>query len=434
VPLSRRTKLIWLVVLAAGSSYYYFGLLLPRVRTVRSAQGLYGPNSYGGDFYPIWLTTRELLALRTNPYTPGMTRHIQLGLYGRLLSPLNPYDPPPNYRAFSYPLYVDLLAAPCAGMAFSGVQLIGAFLGPLLLAGSVILWSRALRIPPGSGFLAVTVVLTLTSYAGLESLYALQPALGVSFFLAAGMAALRSGKLALAGVFLALAAIKPHLIVILAVALILWGFYDWNSRKGLLAGFGATLLLLVVASSAIIPRWLEDWWRALQEYRQYTEPPLVQLVLGKFAGGIAAVLLLALAGKVCWMAVRESVNSSRFWLAVAMVLAVTVALLPTGGAVYDQLILLPGFLWIYGPGIDRGQQSKARLGWMGLLVLSWQWLAALAVVLAAVLWTGLRDNEFAIVLPLRTAAALPFVVLALLFLAAVNFGTNRRIQPLPSAG
>ena len=33
-----------------------------------------GPYDYGGDFYPIWLTGRELLFHGKNPYTQEMTR------------------------------------------------------------------------------------------------------------------------------------------------------------------------------------------------------------------------------------------------------------------------------------------------------------------------------------------------------------------------
>jgi len=434
VRLSRRSRLILLAVLAAGTSYFYFGLLLPQVRAVRTARHLYGPYSYGGDFYPVWLSSRELLASRHTPYNQETTRQIQVAVFGRALDPHNPNDPPPDYRAFSYPLYVDLLAAPCALLSFPAVQTVGSFLGPLLAVGSIVLWFYAVGIAARGGLLAIVVVLTLISYPVLEALYALQPALAVSFLLAAGMAALRSGKFAFAGVLLALAAIKPQLIVLLALALLLWSLRDWKSRKGFAAGFAGTLLVLVVSSYAVLPGWPADWWRALVEYRQYTEPPLAQLVLGKFAGGFAALLLLALAARVCWLARRETAQSSGFWLAVTIVLAVAVVLVPTGGAVYDHLVLLPGILWLFCPGADHGTHALGPIRWLGWLVLSWQWVAAAGVAVAALLWANLRHNQFAILLPLRTAAALPFVILAMLFLAALNPGANRRTQPSPDAG
>ena len=62
--------LILAFLLALGTSYYYFDLLLPRARLRDAANDMIGPYAYGGDFYPIWLTGRELLFHRSNPYTP----------------------------------------------------------------------------------------------------------------------------------------------------------------------------------------------------------------------------------------------------------------------------------------------------------------------------------------------------------------------------
>ena len=70
--------------------YYYEHLFLARVVAVRNAESLGGGYFFGNDFYPVWLTSRELLRARRDPYTLEMTRDIQVGLYGRPLDPNRP--------------------------------------------------------------------------------------------------------------------------------------------------------------------------------------------------------------------------------------------------------------------------------------------------------------------------------------------------------
>src|ERR1700729_1431690 len=131
------------LLLALGSSYYYFDLLLPRARLQDAANEMVGPYDYGGDFYPIWLTGRELFFQGKNPYTQEMTRAIQTGLFGRPMDPRRPADPPTDFRAFAYPLYADLLAAPLLPFRFEAVRVVlGVFL-PVLTAGALLQWLQA---------------------------------------------------------------------------------------------------------------------------------------------------------------------------------------------------------------------------------------------------------------------------------------------------
>src|ERR1700756_4346213 len=134
-----RPKISWTltILLSAGMAYYYFGLLIPHVRAVHAMHHLDGGYYYAGDLYPIWLTTHELLVHHRNPYTDAITHEIQVGLYGRALEPHQPGDPPPHYRAFSYPLYADVLGMPFAWLSFPEVQWLLAFLSPALIAASV---------------------------------------------------------------------------------------------------------------------------------------------------------------------------------------------------------------------------------------------------------------------------------------------------------
>src|ERR1700686_3163224 len=119
----RRQGVILLLsaVCAAGMAYYHFCLFVPRAMEVRAAQGFGNGYSFGADFYPIWLTAREALLHHRQPYSPEMTRQIQIGLFGRSLDRSNPAAPL-DYRAFAYPAFVDLLFWPLALLPFSVVR------------------------------------------------------------------------------------------------------------------------------------------------------------------------------------------------------------------------------------------------------------------------------------------------------------------------
>jgi hypothetical protein len=100
----------------------------------------------------------------------------------------------------------------------------------------------------------------------------------------------------------------------------------------------------------------------------------------------------------------------------SFVLGVTVILAPTGGAVYDQVILLPAILWL---GLRRVEILNASrplrvLALAAMVALCWQWITACGVAFASVFWPARASNPAVLVFPTRMAASLPFVLLALL--------------------
>lgn len=418
-------------VLAAGMTYYYFGLLIPQVRAVHALHQLDGGYYYGGDLYPIWFTTRELLLHHRNPYTSEMTRDIQVGLFGRALDPRRPGDPPEHYRAFSYPLYTDVIGTPLTWLSFRQVQFALSLASPVLVAVGVWLWLVAFELRPSVAATTALSLLALTSYAALEAIFAQQPAILVGAALAAMGAALKRERYMLAGVCLALAAIKPQLMLLLAVWLMVWAVSDWGRRKTLIFGFVLTFAVLLGASQLVLPGWFFDWWTALKEYRQYTEPPLVQFVLGKWVGGVVELVLLALGAGLCWQTRRAAAMSQEFALTLSLATAITIATLPTGGAVYDHILLLPAILWLYS-GRDQVLRAGRALRVfvvLGLVALAWQWIAACAVVVLVWLMPAWRNAGELLVFPLRGAAPFPFAVLAsLLYFAIGMLRRDERVE------
>ena len=375
-----------------------------------------GPYGFGGDFYPIWLTGRALLFHGTNPYTQETTRAIQTALFGRPMDPRRPADPPTDFRAFAYPLYADLLAAPFLTFRLEAVRIVLGLLLPVLTMGGLLLWLQAFGWKVSSRALATAIILFLTSYPVLEGLYALQAGLLVGAALALSVASIVRGRMVLAGALLALASVKPQLMWLLGLWLLVWAVSDWARRKGLALGFLVTMLLLFLASQLVLPGWLGGWWGSMAGYSRYTLPPLTQLVLGRFLGTVAGLAMLMLTAAFCWSTRREPATSARFSLAVSLVLAVTVILEPTGGAVYDQVVLIPAIVWlaIRHAEIRKASRPMRMLAIVAVFAICWQWVSASGVALASLFLPGPASKPAVLVLPARMAAPLPFVLLALL--------------------
>lgn len=420
---SPRTRTLILTLLVAiGTSYYYFGLLLPRSHMRDVVNEMVGCCSFGGDFYPIWLTGRELIRHHINPYTQQMTQEIQVGLYGRVMDPARPADPPTDFRAFAYPLYTDLLAGPLLPFSFRVVRILLGISLPLLTAAGLIWWLRAFRVEVSPGTLTIAIILLLVSYPVLEGLYALQAGLLVGAALAASVTSLARGRYLLAGILQALSSVKPQLIWLLALWLLLWASGDFKRRKNFILGFSLALALLALVSQIVLPGWFAGWWHALVGYSHYTLPPLTQLVLGRFPGIVLGLLLLALTLGLCWKTRRFPAGSGSFSLTTSFALAVTVMLAPTGGAVYDQVILVPAIccLSLRRAEILNASRPIRVLALAALFTLGWQWVVACAVAVGSVLFPSWTRSPEILVLPTRMAAPVPFALLALLSFFAVG--------------
>src|SRR5258708_37842538 len=187
--------LVLAMLFATGMIYYHLGLLGPMVWEVRAIKGLGNGYSFGNDFYPIWLTSREALLYHRNPYSEGMTREIQIGLFGRPIDGRNPSDPPADYRAFAYPAFTDLLFWPLALLPFPVVRVGLAVVLPMLTATSIVLWLRALGFRAGPVLLAIIILLTRSRYAVLEALFPSHPGIVVRFLLAGSLSPLLCSSL-----------------------------------------------------------------------------------------------------------------------------------------------------------------------------------------------------------------------------------------------
>src|ERR1700751_1937480 len=256
-----------LVLLSLGMAFYFFGLLLPQVRSGMRLQNRAGGYFCGNDLYPIWLTTGELLAHRTNPYTPSMEHRIETGLYARPLDRSNSVDAGVNFRGFSYPLYTDVLAIPISLVSFRTVRTVLMAVFPILIILTVRWWAAGMGVTFSQVELMGAALLTIFSVQVLEGFWALQPSMIVGALLAFGSVALRRNHLLFAGISIALCAIKPQLISLLILWLLLWACSDWIHRRRFVFSLALSGIVLLALAEVWLPRWWMGWWHQLPNYR-----------------------------------------------------------------------------------------------------------------------------------------------------------------------
>lgn len=422
----RRTQIVPALALAlacvgaASMVYYHLGLFIPRALQVRTSIGLGNGYSFGDDFYPIWLTTRESRLGYRDIYSYETTRLIQIGLFGRPMEPHRKSDPPIEYRQYSYPAFTNLILWPSALLDFPRLRMALTLLLPTLTALSVWMWLKALRWKIHPMWVATIMVLTLSTYQLLEAFFALQPGLFVGFFLAAAALAIRSNRLMLAGALCALTLIKPQVTMLAILYLLLWSLSD-RSRARFWQGFLVVTSALMICSVAVWPHWIGQWIRVLLGYHNYAMPPLINILLGPSVPGYIAPALIAVIGAlaigIAWRNRRAAQDSSRFWFTLSVVLAITTITLLPGQAIYDHLILIPGILLLlrYSRELAKVGRIGRALLVAGALVLAWPWVSAFVLLIIRP-WLS-PDTFYAVpifALPMRTAASLPFAVVVLL--------------------
>ncbi len=412
-----RLGLLLALLFAASMWFYVQRVLVPYQKADAAAHGR--PRGNLSDLYPRWLGTRELLLHHRDPYSPEVTREIQSGYYGRPLDP-GRIDDPKDQQGFAYPLHVIFLLAPTIGLPFPVVQTGFRWLLVTLTPASVLLWLRVLRWRPSVASTAILIVLTFGSYAVVQGIKLQQLTLVVSALLAGCAAALVAGHFSLAGFLLALATIKPQLALPIAGWLMLWAVSDWRRRQLLVWSFALTTTIFLAASEYVLPGWMAEFRSAVAAYRQYTggAGSLLDVLTTQWLGKIiaaAAVIAVAVKG---WQVRHEPHDSAAFSAMLALVLAVTLVIVPSF-APYNQILLLPAVFMIAISWRDlwsRGGLTRMACG-VGLLVVVWPWLASCGLMLASQ-YLAASSVQRAWAAPLYTSLGIPLVVLGLLSVCA----------------
>jgi hypothetical protein len=379
------------------------------------------PRGNLSDLYPRWLGARELLLHGRNPYSREINLETQKGYYGRLLDASRP-DDPKDQQGFAYPVYVVFILAPLIRLSFHDVQIIFRWLLIGVTAGNILLWLRALRwrLPPLA--VAIAMVLTLGSVPAVQGIKLQQLSLLVAALLAGSGACVASGYLFSGGAILALATIKPQLTWPVIAWLLVWTFSDWKARRRLIVGFTATMGVLFIGAEIVLPGWWRMFLQAIRQYHEYTHnesvlDELFNWMVGRFGGDVLAVLAVLMAGLALWTVRKQPASSAEFGRALALVLALTVLIVPMY-APYNQVLLLPAILSLVKerPVLVRSSRAARIVYAAAALALAWQWIASTGLT---VTWFASPGEALKMwKLPFYATFTLPVLVFALALLSA----------------
>jgi hypothetical protein len=374
------------------------------------------PRGNFSDLYPQWIGARELLLHGRDPYSPEVTRQIQEGYYGRALDPNKPGDPE-DQQAFAYPVYVVFYLAPTIRFPFETVRrgFFWVLLGLTLV--TVWLWLGVLRYAVPLGTKLIFMVLTIGSLTVMQGLKLQQLTLLVAAMGAAGVALLVAGRPIVAGVVLALATIKPQLVLPLLLWLALWSLGDLRRRYRWVVSFLIVMTILCVASELLLPHWIVRFWHAVVAYRQYAKGiPVLEMILPTWWGRVLELLFAAMTALTCLRWFRHAENTAAFQACTCLAMSASVLLVPKF-ALYNQVLLLPAILLIV-----RDRRMIWREGVINRIMLvvvavslAWIWLAGM--VLAGLSFIVRAEVvEKAWMVPLVTLPQIPAAVTALLLL------------------
>jgi hypothetical protein len=416
-----KTGVVLALLCAASMWYYVARVLVPYQRS--DAVAHQRPRGNLSDLYPRWLGARELLLHHRNPYSPEVTREIQVGYYGRALDPQHEGDPK-DQQAFAYPVYVAFLLAPTLGLPFETVMTGFKWVLILLTAASVLLWLSAIDWHPGLAIKGILAILILGTFPAIQGFKLQQLSLVVAALVAASAALLVSRHFFAAGILLSLSTIKPQLVLPLLLCLLLWTASNWSRRQRLLWGFALGMAVLVGGAEIVLPGWFGDFLAATRDYQRYTGGrSLLDTLLSPALGRIAALAALLLLLAVAWRLRRAEVGSREFSLLLAAALAITLVVIPMF-APYNQLLLLPAVFLVVRewPELWKdGALSKAACV-LTVVIVGWPWFAALGLTLASLAMPAVSvQRGWAI--PLYTSLGIPLVLIVQL--ASLLAGAER---------
>jgi hypothetical protein len=403
-----------LSLFAAVSAVCYFELVLKPYQVAESAaRGI--PRGNLSDLYPRWVGARELLLHHRDPYGADLTREIQAGYYGRPLDPARPNDPK-DQQAFAYPAYVVFVLAPTVGLPFVVVERTFLVVLILLTAASVLWWLRALAWHVSAWTKLVWIIFTLGCFPAIQGFKLQQLTLLVAALMALAMVAIARRHFVLAGVLLALATIKPQLVVLVVAWLCIWVAGNWRERRAVILSFAASMALLIGGSEILLPGWIGKFRAASADYYRYTGGgrSVLDVLLSPGVGRVLAVVLAAGVLVLLWKVRHAGETSPEFHWAQSLVLAATLAIIPMF-ATYNQLLLLPALMMIVRAARLLSAQSRVSRFLLGTTALAvfWPWLSAAALAIALLLLPA-AVVERAWMVPLFTSLWIPVIVLAVM--------------------
>jgi hypothetical protein len=325
----------------------------------------------GEGFSIQWISIRSLVTAGNSPYSDLVTTQIQETVKEEIIfSGGNP----PRYTS---PLYSGVIILPftllenrtLAHALWLTVQLVIIFM-ILVLGLKLTAWKPAwYTFFPFLLFTIMSYHVVMPWLDGGLSIWA-------SLFLVLAFLAIYNNRNEVGGIFLALAAIQPQMVVLSVVFILIWAASQ--RRKLLILWFFITVIFLSIIGLLLVPDWIIQYIRLLYNFQQNfsTATPGVLFSntwpglgkqLGWMVSGVSAVILII----EWWQALRKDFRWFLWTACLTMVISQWIGIPTIPGnfsGLILPLVLISAMLTERWP---RGGQVVAVLATVLLFV--WQW-------------------------------------------------------------
>ncbi len=212
-------------------------------------------------FVPRWKGTRLFMTEGSNPYSQETINEVERMIYGRTARS--------NEEAgfFVYPFYSILIYAPFA--LFSEYNLAFALWMTVLelaLAALIVISFLLSDWRPSVLVILILFVYTFLWYHALRPLISGNISILIALFITAAFLAIRSELDAFAGFLLALASIKPQMVIVVYIFVIIWAVS--KGRWTIIWGLFGSLFFMVAAGSLFFQDWVIDYIRQVIQYSE----------------------------------------------------------------------------------------------------------------------------------------------------------------------
>jgi hypothetical protein len=244
--------------------FLLINLILIGVLAAFNASTLVPARGLRFDFYPHWVGGRAVWRGET-PYTPAITREIQMGMFGSEL------PPDADQQNLAYPAYTSIVLGPVIALPAPTAIALWMAIGLAGVIWTPVIWLAILGWRPAPFVLfALLLGLTFGFHYPIDMLVLAQFSGTVLLALSLGIWLLTLRKDVFAGVIFALATVPPTMGAPLALGIL--GAMALRGRWRGLAAFLVTMALVVGISILRIGWWIPDWLRVVREYAAYAPP------------------------------------------------------------------------------------------------------------------------------------------------------------------
>lgn len=339
-------------------------------------------NPGGNDFIPRWVGTRMFITDRLSPYSDATTMAIQDFFYGR------PAQGEEDRGLFVYPHYSMLVFAPVSLVSdFPLARSIWMTILEVALGGILFLSLALVKWRPNLPVFATILLFTFTWYHGIRPIINGNVAVLVALFITLAFYNIFKNRDIYAAAFLAMATIKPQMVVLLLPFVSFWAISNrrWKLAFGVIVG----VIFLAAASMMIERGWIIQNLQQIVIYPQYSPPgtsgaifeewwPGVGDQLGK---GLTIFLGLWLVGE--WLAAWGRDSRWFLWTASLTLVITNIIGVPTATANY--IGLYPALILVFSLVVERWGRS----GSMFIVVVMFGLLTGLWILFVNTLHPGM---------------------------------------------